>query len=122
MFRLPNVLSVKLSSGLSNIFLIPTTGDNYIYKAWSFAIEIRFQNKWLVLILKFKQFTFYDTIATKATFSAFCWFEEHKSLFKLDGCLLQSINLCLANILTKVFEIWRFPYISALLSETRLDY
>ena len=39
-------------------------------------------------------------------------FEEHKSLFKLDGCLLQSINLCLANIFPKVFEVWRFPYIS----------
>ena len=38
-------------------------------------------------------------------------FEEHKSLFKLDGCFLQSINLCLANILPKNFEVWGFPYI-----------
>ena len=81
-FRLSNVLSVnnksffKLSFGLSNIFLIATAADNYIYKLGSFAIEIRFQNKWLVPILEFKEFRFYNIITTKATFSAFCCFES----------------------------------------------
>ena len=62
-FRLSNVLSVntkslfELSSGLSNIFLIATAADNYIYKVGSFAIEIRFQNKWLVPILKIEEFS-----------------------------------------------------------------
>ena len=111
----------KLSSGLSNIFLLATIAYNYIYKVGSFAIEIRFQNKWLVPILKFKEFTLYDIITTKATLTAFCClkvglfvekFEEHESLFKLDGCILQSINLCLANILPTFFEVWRFPYVS----------
>ena len=81
-FRLSNVLSVntkslfKLSSGLSNIFLIATAADNYIYKVGSFAIEIRFQNKWLVPILKFKEFSLDNRITTKATFSAFCCLES----------------------------------------------
>ena len=54
-----NVLSVnikshfKLSPELSNIFLIETAADNYIYNVGSFAIEIRFQSKWLVPILRF---------------------------------------------------------------------
>ena len=111
-FRLSNVLSVntkslfELSSGLSNIFLIATAADNYIYKVGSFAIEIKFQNKRLVPILKFKEFSLYNIITTKATFPHFVVLkvgliveklEEHKSLFKLDGWLLQSINLCLAN-------------------------
>ena len=39
-------------------------------------------------------------------------FEEHDSLFKLDDCLLQSISLCLANILPNIFEVWRFSYIA----------
>ena len=134
-FRLSNVLPVntkslfKLSSSLSNVFLIATTADNYIYKVGSFAIEIRFQNKWLVPILKFKEFSLYNIITTKAAFSAFCCLfaeklEEHKSLFKLDGCLLQSINLSLANILPNVFKVSRFLYILyiPLLLETRLDY
>ena len=65
-------------------------------------------------ILKFKEFSFRNIITTKANFSPFVvlevglfveMFEEHKSLFKLDDCLLQSINLCLANILPKVFEV-----------------
>ena len=38
-------------------------------------------------------------------------FEEHKSLFKLDVSLSQSTNLCLRNILPRVFEIWKFSYI-----------
>ena len=38
--------------------------------------------------------------------------QKHDSLFKLDDCLLQSISLCLANILPNVFEVWRFTYIS----------
>ena len=81
-FRLSNVLSVntqspfKLSSDLSNIFLIATAGDNCIYKVGSFAIEIRFQNKWLVPIPKFKEFSLYNIITTKANFSAFCCFES----------------------------------------------
>ena len=67
-FRLLNVLSInteslfKLWSGSSNIFLISTAADNYIYKVGSFAIAIRFQNKWLVLILKFKAFSLYNII------------------------------------------------------------
>ena len=48
MFRLSNVLSVNteslfyLSSSLSNIFLVATVADNYIYDVGSFEIEIRF--------------------------------------------------------------------------------
>ena len=123
-FRLSNVLSVndkslfKLSSGLSNIFLIATAADNYIYKLGSFAIEIRFQNKWLVPNLEFKEFSFYNIITTKATFFAFCCFESWFSLFKLDGCLMQSIDLRLANILPKVFELWRFLCISLIFGNT----
>ena len=77
-FKLSNVLSVntkplfKVPSGLSNIFLIATAADNYIYKVGSFSIEIRLQNKWLVPILKFKEFSLYNIITTKATFSTFC--------------------------------------------------
>ena len=43
-FRLSNVLSVnteslfRLSSGLSNIFLIATAAGNYIYQVGSFTI------------------------------------------------------------------------------------
>ena len=54
-----NVLSVnikslfKLSLEFSNIFLIETAADNYIYNVGSFATEIRFQSKWLVSILRF---------------------------------------------------------------------
>ena len=64
-FTLSNVLSVnakslfELSSGLSNIFPIATPADNYIYKVGSFAVEIKFQNKRLVPILKFKEFSLY---------------------------------------------------------------
>ena len=66
-----------LSSRLSNIFLIATAADNnYIYKVGSFTVEITFQDKWLVAILKFKEFTLHNIIATKATFSAFCCFES----------------------------------------------
>ena len=64
------------SSGLSNIFLIATAADNYIYKIGSSAIEIRFQNKRLAPILKFKEFSLCNIITTKATFSAFCCFES----------------------------------------------
>ena len=105
-FRLSNVLSgntkplFKLPSALSNIFVIATAADNYLYKAGSLAIKIKFQNKWLVPVLKFKEFSLYNIITTKATSPHFVVlkvglfvekFEEHKSLFKLDGCLLQSI-------------------------------
>ena len=81
-FRLLNVLPVntkslvKLPSGLSNIFLIATAADNYTYQDGSFAIEIRFENKWLVPILKFKGFSLYDIMTTKAIFSSFCCFES----------------------------------------------
>ena len=110
----------KLSFGFSNIFLIAAAADNCIYKVGSFSIEIRFQNKWLVPVLKFKEFNLNNIITGKTTFSAFVVlkvdlfvekFEEHKNLFKLDDRLLQSINLWLVNILPKVFEVWRFPYI-----------
>ena len=100
-FRLLNVLSVntkslfELSSGLSNIFLIATAADNYIYEVGSFPHFV---------VLKVGLFV--EKL------------EEHKSLFKLDGCLLQSINLCLANILSKVFEVWRFLYISLTFGNT----
>ena len=55
----------------------------------------------MVPIIKFREFTPYNKIATKAAFPDFVVlkvglfiekFEEHKSLFKLDGCLLQSIK------------------------------
>ena len=55
----------------------------------------------MVPIIKFREFTPYNKIATKAAFPDFVvlkvglfieMFEEHKSLFKLDGCLLQSIK------------------------------
>ena len=45
-FGLSNVLSVnteslfKLSCGLSNIFLIATAADNYIYMVRSFSVEV----------------------------------------------------------------------------------
>ena len=65
----------KLSSGFSNIFLIATAADNYINTVGIFAIEIRFQNKWLMPILKFKEFSLHNIITTKATFSAFCCFQ-----------------------------------------------
>ena len=129
--KLPNVLPVntesifKLSSGFPNTFLIATAANNCIYKVRSFAVEIWFQDKWLVPILKFKEFTLYNIIARKATFSSFCCFEkkfeEHKRLFKLHNCFFQSINLCLANILPKVLRFWGL-HIFFLLSETRLNY
>ena len=98
-------------------------------------------NEQLLPIFKFKEFTLYNISARKTTFSVFWCFENwfiywnalHKKwsfplrispvnvksnpvkffkiLFKLDG-LLQSINLCLANVLPKVFEVWTIPYIS----------
>ena len=79
--RLSNVLSVnteslfKLPSGLSNMFFIATAPDNYIFKVGSFAIEIRFQIKWLIPILQSKEFNLYNTITTIATIYAFCYFE-----------------------------------------------
>ena len=77
-FRLSNVLAVntktlfKLSYVFSNIFLIATAADSYIYKVGNFTIEIRFENKWLVLILKFKKFGLYTITSAKGIFSAFC--------------------------------------------------
>ena len=76
LFKLSTESFFKLSSGLFNIFLIATVADNYMLKVGSFAIEIRFQNKWLVPILKFKEFTLYNIITTKATLTAFCCFES----------------------------------------------
>ena len=124
-FRLSNSLSVntesllKMSSGLFNIFLIETAADNYIYKVGSFVIEIEFQSNSLVPILEFKKFNLYNIIATKGTFLVFQFFglfvekfEERKSLFKLNGCLLQSINSCLVDILPKIFKVCTFLYIS----------
>ena len=114
--RLSNVLSVstesvfKLSSGLSNIFFIAAAPDNYIYKVGSFPVKIWFQDKWLVPISKSKKFTLYYIITTKVTFFRILSlglfvekFENRKGLFKLDGCLSQSITLSLANILPKIF-------------------
>ena len=130
-FRLLKIVNTEslfnLSSGLSDIFFIATAVDNYIYRVGSFAVEIRFQDKWLVPILKFKQLTRYIVIATKQLFLHFLVlkvgifvqkFEELKSLFKVDACLLQSINLFLANVLPKVLEVWRFLYISVTFGNT----
>ena len=81
-FRLSSVLPVntkssfKLSSDLPNIFPNATAAGNYIYKVGSFVIEIRFQYKWFVSIPKFKAFSLYNIIRTKATFSAFCCVES----------------------------------------------
>ena len=78
-FRLSNVLSVntkslfELSSGLSDIFLIATAADNYIYKVGSFAIEIKFQNKRLVPILKFKEFSLYNIIPFSTIIFGYFW-------------------------------------------------
>ena len=121
---MPNTLPVnteylfELSSSLSNIFFNAIVSDNCIYKAGSFTIETRFEVQWLVLILELKEFTLYNIIATKQLFTHFViWkvglfvekIKENKNLFGLDGCLLQSLNLHLANIL-KVFKVRRFPY------------
>ena len=51
------ICKCSLSLNLSNIFLIATAEDNYVYKVGSFAIEIRIRNKWMVPILNFKEFT-----------------------------------------------------------------
>ena len=108
----------ELSSSLSNIFLNAIASDNCIYKAGSFTIETRLEVKWVVLILELKEFTLYNIIATKQLLTHFViWkvglfvekIKENKNLFGLDGCLLQSLNLHLANIL-KVFKVRRFPY------------
>ena len=99
-FRLSNMLPVntkslfKLSSSWFNIFLIATAADNYIYQVGSFAIEIRLQSK---LLSQQKQLFPHFVVLKVGLFVE--KFEEHKSLFKLDDCLLQLINLCLANIL-----------------------
>ena len=73
-----------------------------MYKVGSFIDEVWFQDKWLVPILEFKEFTLYNIIATKQFFPYFVVlkvglfvkkFEEHKILPKFGACLLQSINL-----------------------------
>ena len=95
LFSLSNVLSVnteslfKLSSGLCNIFLIATTADNDIYKVGSFTEEIWFQDKWLVSILEFKEFTLYDIIATNAAFSPFRCFESWLVSWKVWRTILR---------------------------------
>ena len=76
LFKLSTESFFKLSSGLFNIFLIATVADNYMLKVGSFAIEIRFQNKWLMPILNFKELKLYSIIITKATFSEFCCSER----------------------------------------------
>ena len=111
-----------------NIFLTTTATDNHIYKIGGFAIEIRFQNNGYCQFLNLKSSaSTYNIITTKATFPHFVILrvglyiekiKEHKSLFKLDSCLLQSINLCLVTILPKVFEVWRFPFISLTFGNT----
>ena len=59
-----------------------------VYKAGSFAVEIIFQDKWLLPILKFNELNLYNIIVTKAAFSHFAVlkigvfvekFEEHKA-------------------------------------------
>ena len=124
----------KLSCGLSNIFLIATARCNYIYIYIYIYIrlevsQLKFDfkiNGWCGS-LNLKSSPICNKITTKATFSIFCCFESWficwkvsrtKSLFKLDGCHLQSINLCLANALPKVFKIWSCPYISLTFGKT----
>ena len=65
-------------------------------------------------ILIFKEITLYKLVVGLFVKK----FEEQKSLLKLNGCLLQSINLRLANILIKVFKVWRFSYISLTFGNT----
>ena len=103
-FRLSNVVSVKIESifklsfGLSNILLIATPADNYIYKVGSFTIKIRFQNKCLVPIPNLQSLSILcNMMATKAIcFLHFVVlkvhlfvekFEEYKSNCKLDSCI-----------------------------------
>ena len=78
-----------LLSALANIFVFATAADNYIYKVGSFAFENRFENKWLVPVLRFKEFTLDNTIAAKANFSTFycfeSWFYLLKSLKKIKA-------------------------------------
>ena len=51
-FRLSNELSVnikslyKLSTGLSNVFIIATAVDNYIYEVWSFTLRLIYNESW----------------------------------------------------------------------------
>ena len=81
-FKFSNVLPVnteslfKLSSDSSNIFLIATATDNSRYQLGSFAVQIWFQNKWLVPIRKLKEFNLDNIIATKASFYGFCCFQN----------------------------------------------
>ena len=109
-FRLSNVLFVNikslfaLPSSLSNIFLIATTADNYIYKVGSFATKIRFQNKLLVSNFKLTDFTLDYIIATKATFSTIYFLKVSSFVDNLANTRLGSLRI--------------FP----LLSETHLDY
>ena len=81
-FRLLKIVNAeshfKLSSGLSDIFFIATGTENDIYRVASFRVEIWFQDKSLLPILKVKELTFYIIITTKATFPPLSCF---KSLF-----------------------------------------
>ena len=109
-FRLSDVLSLntesffRLASGLSNIFLIATTANNYIYKVGSFATKIRFQNKLLVSNFKLTDFTLDYIIATKATFSTIYFLKVSSFVDNLANTRFGSLRI--------------FP----LLSETHLDY
>ena len=78
-FRLSNALFVNTKSLfklICNIFFITTAADKYIHHVGTFAIEIGFENKWLMPIPKFKEFSLYNTITTKATLSLFCCFDS----------------------------------------------
>ena len=44
--------------------------------------------------------------------------EKHKHLFKLDDCLLLSIDIYLTNALPSVFEVWKIPYFSCTYGNT----
>ena len=59
----------KLSSSLSKLFLLATVTDNC--QVGTSTVEIWFQTKWLV---KFKEFTIYSVIGTKANVSTICYY------------------------------------------------
>ena len=133
LLRLSNVLSVntkslfKLSSGLSNIFLIATAANNHIRLGVS-RLKLDFKTNGRCQLLYLKRSA--SIIQQKQLFPHFfvlkvglfvAKFEENKSLFKLDGCLLQSINLCFRIFCLKFSRFGGF-YIFPLLLETRLDY
>ena len=95
-FRLPNIckywvsLSLfKQSYGFPNIFLIETAVDNYIRFGFS---QLKFEKPRFPHFVVLKVGLFVEI------------FEGHKILFKLDCCILQSINFYLAIIFPNVFQ------------------